>query len=95
MGRISKKKGRVMSVRRVDSVRFRGRKLILVVDKRKYSFDLSAISPKLVKAGKKERESFEVSPSGYGIYWPLLDEDLSIEALLKTSAGDGASVGRH
>ena len=84
-----------MAVRRVDSVRFRGRKLILVVEGRKYSFELSAISPKLENAGKKERESFEISPSGYGIHWPLLDEDLSIEALLKTSAGDGASVGRH
>jgi len=24
----------------------------------------------------------EISPSGYGIHWPLLDEDLSVDGLL-------------
>jgi len=27
-------------------------------------------------------KSHEISPSGYGIYWPLIDEDLSIDGLL-------------
>jgi len=36
----------------------------------------------LVKATEIERTTFEISPSGYGIYWPLLDEDLSIDGLL-------------
>jgi hypothetical protein len=26
---------------------------------------------------------FEVSPSGYGIHWPELDEDLSIDGMIK------------
>jgi hypothetical protein len=25
---------------------------------------------------------YEISPSGYGIRWPLIDEDLSIDGLL-------------
>jgi hypothetical protein len=28
------------------------------------------------------RAAYEVSPSGYGIHWPLVDEDLSIDGLL-------------
>jgi hypothetical protein len=28
--------------------------------------------------------NFEVSPSGYGIHWPELDEDLSIDGMIKT-----------
>jgi hypothetical protein len=28
------------------------------------------------------RERFEVSPAGYGIHWPDLDEDLSIDGLI-------------
>ena len=30
----------------------------------------------------RERATFEISPSGYGIHWPLLDEDISIDGLL-------------
>ncbi len=29
-----------------------------------------------------EPEHFEVSPAGYGIHWPEIDEDLSIDALI-------------
>jgi hypothetical protein len=60
-----------------------------------YAFDLAGVSPRLASAGKKERESFVISPSGYGIRWPLLDEDLSLDALIASSAPDGASAGRH
>jgi len=85
----------VMFAHRVDSVRFRGRKMILVADGRQYSFDLSVVSPRLTSAGKKERESYEISPSGYGIHWPLLDEDLSVEALIRSAARNGALPRRH
>ena len=34
------------------------------------------------KEQKKEQNEFDVSPSGYGIYWPLIDEDISIDGLL-------------
>jgi len=45
-------------------------------------FDLRKISPVLHQANETEKQTFEVSPSGYGIHWPLLDEDISIDALL-------------
>jgi hypothetical protein len=74
----------------VQTIRFQKDRLILIVDKKELRFNLAEISPKLRKAGKKERESYEISPSGYGIYWPLLDEDLSIEALIKSLKRDTA-----
>ncbi len=30
-----------------------------------------------------ERMNAELSPGGYGIHWPLVDEDLSINGLLR------------
>ncbi|OYZ50723.1 MAG: hypothetical protein B7Y15_08625 [Bacteroidetes bacterium 24-39-8] len=27
---------------------------------------------------------FTISPSGYGIHWPLIDEDLAVDAILKS-----------
>jgi len=47
-----------------------------------YAFSLSKESSRLAKASKIEREIYRLSPSGYGIHWPLVDEDLSIDGLL-------------
>jgi hypothetical protein len=52
------------------------------VDGREYRFSLAHISRKLANASPVEQKKFEVSPSGYGIHWPLLDEDLSVDGLL-------------
>ena len=41
------------------------------------------ISLSAQNASEEEKTLFEISPSGYGIHWPLLDEDLSIDGLLK------------
>jgi len=40
-------------------------------------------SPILAAATADERRRAELSPGGYGIHWPLLDEDLSIGGLVK------------
>ena len=40
-------------------------------------------SAKLVAATESQRMYAELSPGGYGIHWPLLDEDLSINGLLR------------
>ena len=39
--------------------------------------------PRLLDASAAERETWECSAAGYGIHWPLLDEDLSTEGLLR------------
>jgi len=37
---------------------------------------------KLSEATKEQLENYEISPSGYGIHWPDLDEDLSVLGFL-------------
>jgi Protein of unknown function (DUF2442) len=39
---------------------------------------------RLAAATEQERLAAELSPGGYGIHWPLIDEDLSVNGLLKT-----------
>ncbi|MBU1626299.1 DUF2442 domain-containing protein [bacterium] len=57
--------------------------LKLTIDGIKHSFLLSDVSKKPAEASKPEREKFKVSPSGYGIHWSLIDEDISIGGLVK------------
>lgn len=56
--------------------------LYLRIDGRDYRFALAEVSPRLLDASPGEREHFEISPAGYGIHWPAIDEDLSIDGLL-------------
>ena len=37
---------------------------------------------RLRNANKSQLNQFEISPSGYGIHWPELDEDISIKSFL-------------
>jgi hypothetical protein len=41
----------------------------------------------LAQASDAELKHFEISPSGYGIHWPLIDEDISIDGLLGIEHG--------
>ena len=66
----------------ITELRFDEDCMILTIDGREKTFQVSEISPALQNASKKEKNLFEISPSGYGIHWPLLDEDLSIDGLL-------------
>jgi hypothetical protein len=66
----------------VQAISFKDDKMFLKVDGTEYLFLLEKISKKLAKASNLELERFEISPSGYGIHWPLLDEDLSVDGLL-------------
>jgi hypothetical protein len=66
----------------LTSVRVIGRVLSLIVDGAPVSRDLGTLSPLLQHATDDELAEFEVSPSGYGIHWPRIDEDISIDGLL-------------
>ncbi|WP_333874784.1 DUF2442 domain-containing protein [Methylobacter sp.] len=66
----------------LDEIKIESGKLSLKVDGQSISKVLLEISPLLAKAGEKELNHYEISPSGYGIYWPLIDEDISIDGLL-------------
>ena len=67
---------------KVEKISFGQERLLLTVDGKKYSLPLADVSQRLVKASRAEREKYEISPSGYGIHWPLIDEDLSIDGLI-------------
>jgi hypothetical protein len=66
----------------VTGLHFEGHVMILTIDGQEKRFQVSDISRALQHASEQERNLFEISPSGYGIHWPLLDEDLSIDGLL-------------
>ena len=66
----------------LTAVHFKDDELILTIDGKIKRFSLVHISRILEKASNSERSKFEISPSGYGIYWPDFDEDLSIDGLL-------------
>lgn len=65
----------------VTGLHFDGDCMILTIDGREKTFQVREIAPTLQNASEKEKNLFEISPSGCGIYWPLLDEDLSIDGL--------------
>ena len=66
----------------IKNLRFEGENLLLLINGEERSFPLHKISSLLENASDEERNTFEISPSGYGIHWPLLDEDISIDGLL-------------
>ena len=39
--------------------------------------------PRLLHASPEQREKWELCGGGFGIHWPGLDEDLSVEGLLR------------
>ena len=82
MEQVSKRDEGMNKYHKIDKVTFAKEKLILRVDGKKYTFALADISKKLTDASLAEREKYEISPSGYGIHWPLIDEDLSIDGLI-------------
>ena len=66
----------------VTGLHFDGDCMILTIDDQEKALQVSEISPVLQNASEEGKNLFEISPSGYGIHWPLLAEDLSIDGLL-------------
>ena len=66
----------------IDEISIEGGMLSMRVDGLLVSKTLLDLSPLLANASKKEISHYEISPSGYGIYWPLIDEDISVDGLL-------------
>ncbi len=57
--------------------------LVLFLSDRRVSIACERCSPRLAAASEMERRDLELSPGGYGIHWPRLDEDLSVGGLLQ------------
>jgi hypothetical protein len=58
---------------------------VLLADGRRISVPL-AWFPRLLHATADQRRNFELLGDGEGIYWPDIDEDLSVAGLLRCSA---------
>jgi hypothetical protein len=80
---------------RVEAVYFTRDSLVVnLTDGRTISVPLTWY-PKLLKASPKERAHWEICGGGYGIHWPEIDEDLSIEGLLRGSPAPKAGRSKH
>ena len=58
--------------------------LIVVTETGSVSIPWQKCSQRLANASWLERSRAELSPSGYGIHWPLVDEDLAVGPLLRS-----------
>ena len=73
----------MIATKKIDEISFNNKSLVIKLNGITYTISLEKASGKLAKASDMERGLYKVSPSGYGIHWPLIDEDLSVEALIK------------
>ena len=60
--------------------------LIVITETGSVSIPWEKWSQRLARAPLVERSRAELSPSGYGIHWPLIDEDLAVGPLLRAAA---------
>jgi len=67
----------------ITDVRFENEFIILKVDGQLIKLNISKVSKRLTNASLEEKNEFTISPSGYGIHWPKIDEDISIDGLLQ------------
>lgn len=56
--------------------------LVVVLTDREVAVRWEDCSQRLAAATPDERRRAELSPGGYGIHWPLIDEDLTIGGLV-------------
>lgn len=66
----------------VENIKIEKGTLSLTIDGNRIQKNLRELSDLLAKAKEEDLQEFDVSPSGYGIHWPLIDEDISIDGLL-------------
>ena len=60
--------------------------LVVILGDRRVSIPWEKCSERLLSATAQERMEAELSPGGYGIHWRLIDEDLSVNGLLRSGS---------
>lgn len=73
----------MITTHNITNISVTSQNIILNIDNKVFEIPLNKASQKLKEATKLQRSFYKISPSGYGIHWPLIDEDLAIESLLK------------
>ena len=69
-------------IHNISVVKFDADFLILEVDGKSLKIKLCDLSKKLASASDSDRNNFIITASGYGIHWPSLDEDISINGII-------------
>lgn len=83
MGQIPERE-KVKKYHNIANIHFNKHFLVIRVDRKDYRMDLRRYSRKLASADERTRMNYVVSPSGYGIHWTEIDEDLSIGGMIKS-----------
>jgi hypothetical protein len=74
----------ILDIPKISSASFNGDIFIIIADGKKYTWDVKEISNRLSNASETDRNNFIISPSGYGIHWPTINEDISLNGLLNS-----------
>lgn len=73
----------MIATHNIEAISFENDQILLKIDGHAFALPISKLSKKLAAANDIQRSLFTISPSGYGIHWPLIDEDLSVDSILK------------
>ena len=76
----------MIDTHKIETIHFNQDFIILNIDGNELTIPLDKLSSRLKSASEIERSLYKISPSGYGIHWPLIDEDLSIDGILRDFA---------
>lgn len=76
----------MIATHKIEALHFNQDSIILNIDGNELTIPLDKLSGRLKAATDMERNLYKISPSGYGIHWPLIDEDLSIDGILRDFA---------
>ena len=67
----------------IADIYFENEFIIIKVDGQILKLRISEVSARLASASDEEKKEYSISPSGYGIHWHKIDEDISIGSLLR------------
>jgi hypothetical protein len=77
---------------KLSNIHFDNNFILFTADGMNYKIDLQKISPRLAVQSEKSKMNFVISPANYGIHWPEIDEDLSIDGLIRAAAAENAPI---
>ncbi len=66
-----------------QSIQTTAEELVIILSDKEVRIPWEKCSPILAAASGQQRCMAELSPSGYGIHWPTIDEDLSVSGLIQ------------
>jgi hypothetical protein len=75
----------MFTTHKIGGITFDSNFMYLHASGKLFKISIDTVSSKLKAANEMQRNLYKISPSGYGIHWPLIDEDLSIDLLLKAA----------